>query len=151
MAASVSALVDFLVAFTVLILLMVYYQYMPTKEMIFVPFLIALTFLCSVGLGLCLSTINALFRDVRYVVPFALQLGMFITPVIYPVSIAPEEWAWALYLNPMAGIIESFRAVLLGSGEIPVFGLGIAIVLTLMLCFFWSHSFLRIWKNNLRM
>ena len=141
LSASVAALVDFCVAFVVLIGLMVYYQYAPTTEMLLVPVLIFLTFLCSVGFGLCLSTLNALYRDVRYIVPFALQLGMFVTPVIYPVSIAPEKWAWVLYLNPMAGIIESFRVVLLGSGSIPMFGLMMSVGITVTVWLFGMFFF----------
>jgi len=139
MAASLSALVDFIISFGILILLMVYYKFVPSLMIILFPFLVVLTFLCSVGIGFWLSAINVMYRDVRYCVPFLIQLGFFITPVIYPVSMVTEKYAWILYLNPMAGIIESYRASILGYKAIPVFGLTISVIFTIV--FFVSGVF----------
>ena len=138
-----SALVDFIIAFGILILMMVYYKMSPSPEILLLPVLVILTFLCSVGLGLWLSAMNVMYRDVRYCVPFLVQLGMFVTPVIYPVSIVSEPYAWIFYLNPMAGLIESFRAVLLGQTAIPVFGLWLSVGITTAMLFSGIYFFKR--------
>jgi lipopolysaccharide transport system permease protein len=132
--ASLSALVDFFISFAILLALMVYYKFLPTTGVFLFPVLVLLTFLCSTGIGFWLSALNVMYRDIRYAVPFVVNLGMFLTPVIYPVSIIPERYSWILYLNPMAGIIESFRATILGYKSIPVFGLIFSVGITL-LCF----------------
>ena len=145
--ASLSAIVDFFIAFVILLFLMIYYQFIPTKEVIFFPFLVLLTFLCSTGIGFWLSALNVMYRDIRYVVPFVIRLGMFVTPVIYPVSFLPERYSWILYLNPMAGIIESYRASILGYKSIPVFGLFLSIVITLLFFVSGVFFFRKIEKN----
>jgi lipopolysaccharide transport system permease protein len=132
--ASLSALVDFFISFAILLALMVYYKFLPTTGVFLFPVLVLLTFLCSTGIGFWLASLNVMYRDIRYAVPFVVNLGMFLTPVIYPVSIIPERYSWILYLNPMAGIIESFRATILGYKSIPVFGLIFSVGITL-LCF----------------
>ena len=131
LSASLSALVDFFISFGILFFMMMYYKIMPAKEIFLFPLLVILTFLCSVGIGFWFSAINVMYRDVRYVIPFLIQLGLFITPVIYPVSIVPEKYAWILYLNPMTGIIESYRTCLLGYKAVPVLGLTVSVVITL--------------------
>ncbi len=138
--ASLSALVDFIISFIVLVAMMVYYKSMPSiSGIILFPFLVLLTFLCSIGIGFWLSSINVMYRDVRYAIPFVIQLGMFLTPVIYPVSIAPKGYEWLLYLNPMAGIIEAFRASVLGYKALPIFGLTLSVLITII--FFISGLF----------
>lgn len=110
--------VDFLIAAVVLIGLMVYYQYMPgLVGIILLPLLLFISFMASVGLGLMLASINVKYRDVRYVLPFFIQIMMFLTPVIYPASIA-GKYSWLLALNPMMGVIQSARAALLGTTPI---------------------------------
>lgn len=122
-ASSLSALVDLLISFVSLIFLMFYYHYLPSREVLLLPILLLLLFICSVGIGFWLSALNVLYRDVRYIVPFFIQLAMFATPVIYPTSIVLGKFQWLLYLNPLAGIIESFRAVLLNYKSPPLLGL----------------------------
>ena len=78
------------------------------------PALVALTIVASLGVGLVLSAVTVTYRDFRYVTPFLIQVWMYLSPVIYPVSIVPAEWQWLLALNPMVGIIDAFRAALLG-------------------------------------
>ena len=128
--ASFGALVDFFISFVILVLMMMYYKVAVMGMIILLPFLVLLAFACSVGLGLWLSALNVMYRDVRYVVPFVVQLGMFMTPVIYPASVVPAKYHWILYFNPMAGVVESFRAVLLGHKDIPVLGLTLAFFMT---------------------
>jgi lipopolysaccharide transport system permease protein len=125
-AASVLAgVVDFAIAFVVLIGLMAYYGIWPSAAVLFLPFLLLLAFATSLGVGLWLSALNVEYRDVRYVVPFFVQLWLFVTPVIYPSSkVAPKlaEYGippWVYGLNPMAGVVEGFRWALLGRGQGP--------------------------------
>jgi lipopolysaccharide transport system permease protein len=131
--ASLSALVDFFVSFSVFLFLMIYYKFSPEKGIILFLPLVLLTFLCSLGIGFWLSALNVMYRDIGYIIPFFISLGMFLTPVIYPVSILPEKYSWILYLNPTTGIIESFRSALLGYKPIPAFGLTLSFVITLLL------------------
>lgn len=109
--------VDFLIASFILILLMLYYQYLPTYRVIYIlPFflLLALTIL---GLGLWVSALNVKHRDFRFIVPFALQLGLFVSPVGFSSSIIPEEWRLLYSLNPLVGIIDGFRWCILDEGQ----------------------------------
>jgi lipopolysaccharide transport system permease protein len=142
--ASLSALVDFAISFVILIAMMFWYHIVPGfATILLLPILILLVFLCSVGMGFWLSAINVSFRDVRYAIPFFIQLGMFITPVIYPVTVVPAQWSWILYLNPMTGLIETIRAVLLNSGSIPIGGLFISIAITVVSFIFGTIAFSR--------
>ena len=113
-AAVVAALVDFAIAFVVFVGLFGYYRYSLTWNALLFPVLVLLTVLLALGVGLWTSALNVKYRDVRYALPFLLQLWMFATPVIYPSSLMPERWRWVLAVNPLTGIIEGFRASLLG-------------------------------------
>ena len=110
-----SALVDFAIAGAVLLLLMLYYGVSWTSNLLMAPILVAAAALTALGVGTFLAALNVAYRDFRYVVPFLVQFWMFATPVVYPASLVPREWQWALYLNPMAGVIEGFRSAFLGS------------------------------------
>lgn len=113
--ASLSGLLDFFIAFIILIGMMFFYQFMPNALGLFlIPILIFLTFLVAVGCGLWLSALNVEYRDFQYVIPFLVQIWMFVTPVIYPVTLFPEKYRWLISLNPMSGIIEAFRSATLG-------------------------------------
>jgi len=109
-----SGLVDFAVSLVVFGGLMAYYGVAPGWGMLAVPFLLVLTIVASLGLGLFLSAVTVTYRDFRYVTPFMIQVWMYLSPVIYPVAIVPSDWQWLLAINPMAGIIDGFRAALLG-------------------------------------
>jgi len=111
-----SPVVDFAIAFVVLIALMLYFGYYPSVMMFLIfPFLL-LELLLATGIGMWLSAINVEYRDVRYAIPFLIQLGLFASPVVYPVTFVPERFQ-VVYglLNPMAGIIEGFRWAILGT------------------------------------
>jgi lipopolysaccharide transport system permease protein len=110
-----SGLVDFAIAGAILLLLMVYYGVSWTFNLLMAPILAADAALTALGVGTFLAALNVAYRDFRYVVPFLVQFWMFATPVVYPASLVPREWQWALYLNPMAGVIEGFRSAILGS------------------------------------
>jgi lipopolysaccharide transport system permease protein len=109
-----SGLVDFAIAGGILLLLMVYYGVGWTANLFIVPILVIAAAFTALGVGTFLAALNVAYRDFRYVVPFLVQFWMFATPVVYPASLVPREWQWALYLNPMAGVIEGFRSAFLG-------------------------------------
>lgn len=113
-AAVLAGLLDFAIAFLLLIPMLVYYRIAVTWHLLLLPVFVLLATLLALGVGMWLSALNVKYRDVRYALPFLVQLWLFASPVIYPVSIVPERWRWVLALNPMTGIIEGFRASLFG-------------------------------------
>ena len=115
----VSGVVDFVVAFVVLILMMSYYGIFPSANIVWVPFLLLLVVVTALGIGLWLSALNVQFRDVRYVVPFLTQFWLFATPIAYPSSLLAEPWRTVYGLNPMVGVVEGFRWALLGTQTAP--------------------------------
>ena len=117
--AVLSGLLDFAISFGVFLVMMVYYHIAPTRAVIWLPAFMLLAILTALGVGLWLSALNALYRDVRYVVPFLVQFWMFASPVVYPSSLVSEKWRWLYGLNPMAGVIEGFRWALTGHGQPP--------------------------------
>ncbi len=119
MAAVTSGLVDFGIAFTILIGMMLFYGMVPTTATLLLPGFLLLAVLTAFACGLWLSALNAIYRDVRYAVPFLIQFWMFASPVVYPSSIVPEKFRWLYGLNPMAGVIEGFRWALTGQGSPP--------------------------------
>jgi len=118
-AAVLSGLLDFAISFAVFLGMMVYYRIVPTKAVIWLPAFTLLAILTALGVGLWLSALNALYRDVRYVLPFLVQFWMFASPVAYASSLVPAKWRWLYGLNPMAGVIEGFRWALTGHGQPP--------------------------------
>jgi lipopolysaccharide transport system permease protein len=118
-ASVLSGLLDFAISFGVFLVLMAYYRMVPTSAVIWLPFFTLLAVLTALGVGLWLSALNAMYRDVRYIVPFLAQFWMFASPVAYPSSLVPEKWRWLFGLNPMAGVIEGFRWALTGRGQPP--------------------------------
>jgi lipopolysaccharide transport system permease protein len=110
-----SGVVDFAIAFTVLIAMMIFYQVQPTLGVLFLPLFLLLALVTSLGVGLWLSSLNVQYRDVRYVVPFLTQFWLFATPVIYPSTLLEEPWRTLYGINPMVGVVEGFRWALLGS------------------------------------
>jgi lipopolysaccharide transport system permease protein len=113
-AAVAAGLIDLLVAFVILIIMMIYYGVGVTWNLLMIPALVLLTTLLAIGVGMWTSALNVKYRDIRYALPFGIQLTMFATPIIYPVSLVPERWRWAFNLNPLTGIIEGFRASFFG-------------------------------------
>jgi lipopolysaccharide transport system permease protein len=129
-----SPLMDFALAFLILIALMVYYGKMPTLNIIWLPVFILMTIITSLGIGLWLSALNAMYRDFQYVVPFMVQIWMFASPVVYPASMVPESYRLLYGLNPMAGDIEGFRWALVGTNAPgPVIYVSAAISLLLLI------------------
>ena len=117
-AAALSGLVDFSIASLILLAMMVYYKIQPSWELLLWPFLIVPLVLLVIGISMFLSALNVRYRDIKHVIPFIVQLWLFITPVIYPTSIIPERFRFLIALNPMVGIIEAFRASLLPARQV---------------------------------
>jgi lipopolysaccharide transport system permease protein len=118
-AAVLAGLVDFAIAFVVLLGLMWYYGIVPTDAIVLLPFFALLAIATALSVGLWLSSLNVKYRDVRYTIAFLAQLWLFATPVAYPSSLVPEKWRALFGLNPMAGVVEGFRWALLGKAEGP--------------------------------
>jgi lipopolysaccharide transport system permease protein len=113
-AAVLASLLDFAIAFVLLLVLMPYYQVAVTSSILLLPALVFLAVLFALALGLWTCAVNVKYRDVRYALPFAIQIGLFASPVIYPSSLVPAPWRSLLLLNPLTGIIEGFRSSLFG-------------------------------------
>src|SRR6266480_3357461 len=118
-ASVLSGIVDFVLAFIVLVGMMLYYRMMPTLNVLWLPLFLLLALVASLGVGLWLSALNVKYRDVRYVVPFITQFWLFVTPIAYPSSLLPEPWRTIYGLNPMVGVVEGFRWALLGTNTAP--------------------------------
>ena len=139
--ATITKFVDFLIASVILVGLMIYYGYLPNLSGILIlPFLLFITFIAALGLGLFLASLNVKYRDVRYILPFFIQLGLFITPVIYPASIT-GIWSWFLAMNPMTGVIKAARAALLGNFPINWPLLGISTFACIFMLFIGYYYF----------
>jgi lipopolysaccharide transport system permease protein len=136
---TLSALVDFAVAFVILIVLMLIYSVPITASLLLVIPLTILTSVAATGVGMWLSALNVQYRDVQHAVPFLIQLWMFATPVVYPASVVPEKWRLLFALNPMAGVIEAYRAAALGRPvDWRTLGVSFAVVLVITAIGAWQ-------------
>jgi lipopolysaccharide transport system permease protein len=118
-AAAAAPIVDFAIAFVILIVMQFYYGMSPSWAVLTLPLFLLLAFATALAVSLWLSALNVRYRDVGYLIPFLLQIGMFVTPVAYPATLVPEKWRLLYSLNPMAGVVEGFRWALLGRGAAP--------------------------------
>ncbi len=134
--ASVGAcLVDFAISFIILIVLMFYYSIIPTLSIFMVLPLVLATIFTALGVGMFISALNVAYRDFRYVLPFLVQIWMFLTPVIYSTGIIPENWRWLILLNPMAGIVDAYRSAILGKPfEWGNLGISMGMAVVIFLC-----------------
>lgn len=133
--------IDFAIASIILVGMMFYYGYTPNLiGLLILPLLLLITFMASVGLGLFLASINVKYRDVRYVLPFFIQILMFVTPVIYPAGVL-GRYSWMLALNPMMGVIQSARAALLGTTVLNWTLISISLVATFVLMIIGIYTF----------
>ncbi|OGH84938.1 MAG: phosphate ABC transporter permease [Candidatus Magasanikbacteria bacterium RIFOXYC12_FULL_33_11] len=141
----ITNIVDFFIASVVLIGMMVYYQYAPSiVGLLLVLPLILMSVFSVLGVGLFFGALNVKYRDVRFVLPFFIQILMFVTPVIYPVSVAPEKYKWLLGINPMSGIIDTARSGLLGIGNIDWTLLGVSAISMCLYCFIGFFYFKKV-------
>ena len=145
-AAMLAGLVDFLLAFVLLTVMMVVYRVVPTINLLFLPVLVLLTSLFALGVGTWMSALNVKYRDVRFALPFLIQLWLFVSSVILPSSSIPLKWRWLLWFNPMSGIIEGYRSALFGLPfDWP--SLGIASVITLIVLLYSVYAFNRVERS----
>jgi lipopolysaccharide transport system permease protein len=146
-AAVLSGIVDFLLGFLLLLALMIYRGFWPTKNAIFLPAFFLLALVTCLGAGLWLSAFNVEYRDVRYTVPFLVQVWLFATPIAYPSSMMSDPWRTIYGINPMVGVVEGFRWALLGSGQPPGALFAISCVAALLLLVTGAFYFRRMEKG----
>lgn len=135
-----AGLVDFLIAFGLLVLLMFYYGISISASILMLPVLTLFTVLMAIGIGMWMSALNVKYRDIRYALPFLIQLWMFATPIIYPSSLVPERWRWLFILNPLAGIIEGYRSAIFGT-PFDLIGLGVSAIIILVVLIYSAYTF----------
>jgi lipopolysaccharide transport system permease protein len=136
LATIVTALVDFAISFGIFLVLMVWYQLMPNWRILFLPVFIVIAILAAIGPGLWATALTVKYRDFRYVIPFAVQLGMYVSPVGFSSSIVPEQWRLVYSLNPMVGVIDGFRWCLL-DGNSNIYLPGITLSLLVVASLLW--------------
>jgi len=132
----VVALVDFLISFSILVLLMGWYQFLPGWQILVLPVFVLLAFFASVGPALWITALNVKYRDFRYVIPFIVQFGLYVSPVGFSSSVVPEQWRLLYSLNPMAGVIDGFRWCILG-GQSKLYLPGLAMSIGVTAFFVW--------------
>jgi len=128
------ALVDFAISFVILGIIMIFYHFIPSWKIIFMPLFLLLAILVSTGAGLLISALNVKYRDFRYIVPFIIQFGLYISPVGFSSDTIPSKWRIIYSLNPMVGVIDGFRWSIIGKGvQFYIPGFAISIILTIIL------------------
>lgn len=143
MAPVIAGLIDFALAFLVLIGMMFYYEYSPTSAIWTLPFFILLTLITALGAGLWLSALNVQYRDVGYIIPFIVRLWFFLTPITYSASLVPEQFQLLYGINPMVGVVEGFRWAMLGIGDPPSILIGVSAIISLLLLISGAYYFRR--------
>mgnify|MGYP001773041564 CR=1 FL=1 len=133
LSSTLAGIVDYFIALCILVLMMLFYGIFPNPSIILLPIVILLASISATGFGLWLSALNVKYRDVRYAIPFFIQLLLFVTPVIYPVTALPERFRWLLALNPISGVIDAHRACILGYKSVDWPALGISTVVGLVI------------------
>ncbi|HLG17595.1 MAG TPA: ABC transporter permease [Blastocatellia bacterium] len=141
-----AGLLDFAIAAVLLVGLMAYYGFAVTWALLILPSLLALTTLLALGVGMWMAALNVKYRDVRYALPFLIQVWFFVTPIIYPSSLVPEEWRWLMVLNPLTGIIEGFRASLFGR-PFDLQAIGFSAVFSVVMFLYALHTFRRLERS----
>lgn len=141
-AAVVVSFVDFLIGFVILIGLMLWYQFLPSWQILTLPFFVVMAFLTSLGPGLWITALNVKYRDFRYIIPFIVQFGLYVSPVGFSSSVVPEKWRLLYSLNPVVGVIDGFRWAILG-GESQLYLPGFILSWIIIAAFLWLgvHQF----------
>lgn len=142
LSSAISPLVDFAIAFVILLGMMLYFGFYPTVNIIWLPAFILLALATSLGVGLWLSALNVQYRDFQYTVPFLIQLWLFASPVVYPSTLLPEPYRIIYGLNPMAGVIEGFRWALLGTtppNSLMAVSIGVAMAILISGAFYFRR------------
>jgi lipopolysaccharide transport system permease protein len=135
-ASAVVALVDFTINFAILALLMVWFGFLPNWQIVFLPAFIVLAVLASIGPALWITALNVKYRDFRYIIPFIVQFGLYVSPVGFSSAVVPDDWRLLYSLNPVVGVIDGFRWCLLG-GESQIYWPGFLLSLCVVAFFLW--------------
>lgn len=135
-AAVMVAFVDFLISFAILVAMMAWYRFVPEWHILLLPGFVLMAFLASLGPGLWITALNVKYRDFRYIIPFVVQLGLYVSPVGFSSSVIPAEWRLLYSLNPMVGVIDGFRWCILG-GESALYWPGFWLSIVVILFFLW--------------
>jgi lipopolysaccharide transport system permease protein len=135
-AAVVVAFVDFFISFAILVALFMWYRFLPSWHLIFLPLFIIFAFLASMGPSLWITALNVKYRDFRYIIPFIVQFGLYVSPVGFSSSVVPEQWRLLYSVNPMVGVIDGFRWCILG-GQSPCYVPGLALSVGVTIFFLW--------------
>jgi lipopolysaccharide transport system permease protein len=135
-AAVITAFVDFLISLVLLVGVMAYYQFLPSWQIVFLPAFVLLALLASLGPGLYVTALNVKYRDFRYIIPFIVQFGLYVSPVGFSSNVIPEKWRLVYSLNPIVGVIDGFRWCLLG-GESAIYWPGFGVSLAVVVFFMW--------------
>jgi lipopolysaccharide transport system permease protein len=144
----VVAFMDFLISFSILLGLMAWYQFLPDWRIMVLPVFALLTFLASAGPSLWVASLNVKYRDFRYVIPFIVQFGLYVSPVGFSSSVVPEEWRLLYSLNPLVGVIDGFRwCILRGQGELYPSSLAASISVTAFFLWFGVRQFRKMEKS----
>jgi lipopolysaccharide transport system permease protein len=138
--AVIVSFVDFLISFSILIVLMAWYEYMPDARILILPVYIVLVFAISFGAGLWVAALNVRYRDFRYVIPFVVQMGLYISPVGFSSSIVPDQWKLLYSINPMVGVIDGFRWAIIG-GDYQIYWPGLILSIALVIILVVSGIF----------
>lgn len=141
-AAALGGMVDFLVSSIFLVVLMVYYHVRPGWNLLLLPFFIGGMMVLAFGISMLLAALNVRYRDVKYAIPFLIQIWLFITPIIYPTSFLPQRFQRVAALNPMAGIVEGFRACLFAQRHMNFGLIGVSLIVTLLVLL-WGALYFR--------
>ena len=147
-AAVVTAFVDFLISFALLVGMMIYYQYAPSWNILLLPLFMVLALLASLGPGLLMTALNVKYRDFRYIIPFIVQFGLYVSPVGFSTSLVPAEWRLLYSLNPMVGVIDGFRWCILGNDSTMYWpGFYLSLVVTALFLWWGIALFRRMEKS----
>lgn len=147
-ASVITSCIDFLISFALLCILFIFFQYVPDWKIVFLPLFLLLAFIASMGIGLYITALNVKYRDFRYIVPFIIQFGLYISPVGYDISMVPEKYRLIYSLNPMVGIIEGFRWCIIGHSQgFNIISIGLSVAISLLFLFLGIRQFRRMEKS----
>lgn len=143
----ITSFVDFAISFALLFVLMAWYGYAPSWNIFLLPVFIILAFFTAFGVGLYLTALNVTYRDFRYIIPFIVQFGLYISPVGFSSSVVPEHWRWLYNLNPMAGVIDGFRWCILGESALNINSVLTAVIISTLFTWIGIRYFRKMEKG----
>jgi lipopolysaccharide transport system permease protein len=136
------SLVDFLINFAILVILMIWYRYLPGLQILLLPTFVAIAFVASLGPALWITALNVKYRDFRYVIPFIVQFGLYVSPVGFSSNVIPDQWRLLYSINPMVGVIDGFRwCILGGENQLYMPGFWMSIGVAAIFLWFGVHKF----------